>query len=664
MNIEELKTKLEKGETVTNLVKHFDVSEFELFGYIKKLKDDGLDVISTGKGDNIRLIINYHPDYTKENVYNITEDVDDITKFAVISDTRFGSTNEQISILNDLYKKFKNENIKYVIIAGNLLEGEYKNKDIYEYGKSLISNTALGQANHFIEYFPKVEGITTLFITGKCDHTWSKELNIGEYIENNRSDLIYLGPKSANVNFNKVNFRIEALKKQGESYTIAYPPQKYARSLASYEDYDAIFLGGTLTAQEFPTIRDTRMFTIPSLVARTPKMRNLSQQNTIGAYTFDLSYNKNGKMKSLTSTLIPYYIPSKETYITLKPLVITSDKKVKEIKPKKDNLTLKLDNIYKYIKKEENFNDLMNKLGVNDKELMGIIDLLNQRGKNIEIIDIDDELIVKKNFKKSKSIYIKPPKEELHKKEFLVVSDTHYGSIYSEPSMVNTSVFEAYNRGITDIFHVGDITDGDYSRIRPIHNYEVFLYGATGQLEYTLDTLPKYPGMKWHVITGSHDQTHLFNYGVDIGKELEKRRDDIEFLGQDRGFYYFDNCKMELFHPGGGTSRILSTKPQNGIDGIPSKTKPKISLRGHYHKSYYMLYRNVHTFLCPCNVDTSSFMMKNEIPNLMGNYFITIWYNDNGDIEYLEHEPMIFTSNDVIKDDYKNPKKYIKRKIK
>lgn len=36
MNIEELKTKLEKGETVTNLVKYFDVSEFELFGYIKK----------------------------------------------------------------------------------------------------------------------------------------------------------------------------------------------------------------------------------------------------------------------------------------------------------------------------------------------------------------------------------------------------------------------------------------------------------------------------------------------------------------------------------------------------------------------------------------------------------------------------------------------------
>lgn len=47
----------------------------------------------------------------------------------------------------------------------------------------------------------------------------------------------------------------------------------------------------------------------------------------------------------------------------------------------------------------------MNKLGVNDKELMGIIDLLNQRGKNIEIIDIDDELIVKRILKIKKYIY-------------------------------------------------------------------------------------------------------------------------------------------------------------------------------------------------------------------------------------------------------------------
>ena len=49
--------------------------------------------------------------------------------------------------------------------------------------------------------------------------------------------------------------------------------------LPSYEDYDFILLGGTLTAQDFPKIRDTRIFTIPSVVARTPKMMAASQQN-------------------------------------------------------------------------------------------------------------------------------------------------------------------------------------------------------------------------------------------------------------------------------------------------------------------------------------------------------------------------------------------------
>ena len=148
-----------------------------------------------------------------------------------------------------------------------------------------------------------------------------------------------------------------------------------------------------------------------------------------------------------------------------------------------------------------------------------------------------------------------------------------------------------------------------------------------------------------------------------LGEEVAKRRPDFEYLGQDRAFYYFDNCKMEVFHPGGGTSRILSSKPQNGIDQIPSNTKPKISLRGHYHKIYIGSIRNILTLLCGCNVDQSSFMMKNEIPNLMCNYFVSIWYDKNGDIQYFEVNPMVFDEKDVRKNDWENPRKCIKNKI-
>lgn len=664
-----LKLKLEKGSTVETLCKELKISDFELFGYISKMKNIGFDIKLYEKENKVEIKINNHPDLSKEYTYKIEEDLNSITKIGVISDLRFGSKHEQISKLNDMYKKFAEDGVKYVIITGNLLEGKYSGKKEMEFGESLIYNTAIDQADHLIQFLPKIEGIETLFITGETDHSWSKDLNIGKYIESKRSDTKYLGPKSCTLKFNNVTIQMENLKKNGEAYTIAYPPQRYSRSLACYEDYDIILLGGTLSIQDFPKLRDSRIFAIPSCVARTPLMKSKNQQNSMGAYELEISYDKTGNLKHLDSDLSLYYVPSNENYLTIKPLEMKKDETDLYINQKTSSnisgtaLFERLDKIYKIIKKEQKFSDLKNRLGVNDTELYGIIDMLQQYGREIEIIDINGELIVRKTIQRRKNYEVKPRKEELNKKEFLVISDTHYGSIYSQPSMVNTAVYEAYNRGITDVFHVGDITDGDYSRIRPLHVHEVFLFGATGQLNYTVETLPKYKGIKYHAITGSHDQQHLFNYGMNIGKEIEKRRSDFEYLGQDRAFYYFDNCKIEIFHPGGGTSRILSSKPQNGIDQIPSNTKPNLSLRGHYHKVYMGQIRNILTLLCGCNVDQSSFMMKNEIPNLMSDYFVTIWYDDNGDIQYFKLDPMVFDENDVRKNDWENPKKYIKNKI-
>jgi len=664
-----LQSRIAKRDKVSSLCKDLGINEVSLFGFVNQLKESNIAVNVSNKAGDMFLSIGNGLDMSDENYYTIKEDINTPTKIGVISDLRFGSKKEQIALLNDMYKRFAADGVKYVIVAGNLLEGKYSGNDEQYYGKSLISNDAYGQADHLIEYFPKVEGIQTLFITGETDHTWSKELNVGEYIASNRDDMTYLGPKSCIVKFNNMSFRVENLKKKGESYTIAYPPQKYSRSMGSYEDYDFILLGGTLTAQDFPAIRDTRIFTIPSVVARTPKMKAASQQNMMGSYEFEITCDKLGKLKRLVPTLSPYYAPSKESYLTIKPLDLVKDEENEFITQNREvhetnKMLARFDKLYKLMKKEESFSDLKQRLEMSDSELYGIIDVLQQYGRPIDIVDINGELVVQKKFQKRRHHEVKPPKEELTKREFGVVSDTHYGSIWSQPSMVNTFAYEAYNRGITDMFHIGDISDGDYHTKRPNHVNEVMVYGATGEVDLTAKLLPKYPNMKWRGICGSHDQSNSFNYGpFDFGRELEKRRKDFEYLGQDRAFYYYDNCKIELFHPGGGTSRILSTKPQNGIDQYPSGTKPKLSLRGHYHKVYYMLYRNIHLLLCPCNVDQSSFMMKNEIPNLMGDYFVTIWYDDNGDIQYIETEPMIFSQEDVRERDWENPTRYMKNKI-
>ena len=662
-----LDNNLDKEKSLKSLLKLLNISDLALFGYVKKLKEQGISIDYYEKDEDVYFVKNFKPDLTKENVYHEVMDFDKQTKIAFIADLRAGSKSEQFHILNDMYKKFANNGVTHVIIGGNLLEGVYTKKELESFGQNLITNDPISQADHLIEYFPKVEGIKTLFITGKLDHKCSKKVNIGEYIASKRSDMLYLGPVSCNLYFNNVCFRVEQLDK-GDAYTVAYPHQKYSRSMSSYQDYDAIFLSGALNLQYFPQIRNTQIFSIPSVTDRTPIMQHKNQMNTIGNLRVNLEYTKTGTLKRLVPIMTSYDEPSKESYLTIKKLNLTKnnqgDYERTEVKKTSSNSYFaSLDKLYKLMKKEESFESLRSRLEISENELYGALEVLKQQGQNIEVIDVNNELVIRKSIQRRHDYESKPPKEELHKKKILVVSDTHYGSIFSQPSMVNTACYEAYNRGITDFFHIGDICDGDYSRIRPIHIHEVFLYGATGQLEYTAATLPKYSGVKWHGICGSHDQTHLFNYGMDFGKELAKLRPDFEYLDQDRAIYNLDKCKIEMFHPGGGTSRILSTKPQNGIDQLPSKTKSDLSLRGHYHKVYYMLYRNIQTFLVPCNVDQSSFMMKNELPNLMGDLFLTIYYDDNGRIHYLIPEFMMFDQNDVRKNDWENPKRYIKNKI-
>ena len=63
-------------------------------------------------------------------------------------------------------------------------------------------------------------------------------------------------------------------------------------------------------------------------------------------------------------------------------------------------------------------------------------------GMDISIIEVDGQRIVqKKSERKRMDSEVKPPMEELHKKTFGVISDTHYCSIFSQPSMVNTFVY-------------------------------------------------------------------------------------------------------------------------------------------------------------------------------------------------------------------------------
>ncbi len=314
--------------------------------------------------------------------------------------------------------------------------------------------------------------------------------------------------------------------------------------------------------------------------------------------------------------------------------------------------------VFKYMKNDMPIETFMDKFNVNISELNGIVELCKLHGKDITIeTDDTDTLIFKKNATKpvtNTKLGIDDPK--LIHTQVCVVSDTHIGSIHQQLHLANEIYQEAYNRGIRTVLHVGDVVDGSYQN-RPESPRQQFLHGFDEQAGYVVDMYPKVDGIKTYYILGSHDETHYKNGQATLNEWISRCRDDMIFLGQDTGEIYLDKTKTVLDHPGGGSAQSVSYKSQKRIEVLESHLKPKLLLIGHYHKSYVFSYRNVFCIQVPCLCDKTQFQQKQGLSNVVGAYFIDIYSDQEGNIQYIEPEEILFNKNEMWDEAGKDRKK-------
>lgn len=671
---EYLRDNLTKEKKLSTLIEKFKVSENEIRGIALRLKEDAINIDIYEQDGETYLIRNEHPDLSQVNVVSIPCEPGKNKKIAVIADTRCGSKDEQFRVVNDMFLKFHSEGITDVFIIGNILEGRYTPSIYSKYGKSLISNDGYSQANHFIENFPHIDGIKTYIISGDRDHSFSKQLNVGEYIASRRNDITYLGPISCDIQFNKVCIRMEQLKNV-KAYTNSYPIETYIRSMtkSEYEKYDALMLSGVMNFQYLPQKKGMQAFSIASVVSRTPQMKRDQKSNTIGDYTFEIEFTKEGKLKRIIPNASTYE-PVNTRYFDFKRLNLIKnedDELVNSISRVNNIEYSTLRKIYNLMRKEEDFNSLKQRLAnqkieVNTNELFGIIGRLKDVGMDIEVVDYDGGLVVQKKSSKDRfDREVKPAMEDLHCEEIGSMGDLHYGSREAQPSAVNTFVYEAYNRGVKHIFLTGDTTHGDYSQKRPGSNFDVHIFGPSGFVYYVKDVLPQHPGITYHAIDGNHDKTIRDYWGMNFGELLAAERHDYDYLGLNHAIYLLNGkVPIEMLHPNDGNARSSSTKIQNRQDDNPYRlSDAEISLWGHYHKFYYICYDGIHTFLVPSMSAKTNFQTAAKLSNLTGGFFIKLYYDDNGKIHYIIPEAMVFEPSDLREDDWKKPRKYIKSKL-
>ena len=211
------------------------------------------------------------------------------------------------------------------------------------------------------------------------------------------------------------------------------------------------------------------------------------------------------------------------------------------------------------------------------------------------------------------------------------LSDTHLGSLYERPHFVKAAYEIFRKEGIKNVYHSGDMCDGE--KMHRGQEYEIKYQGADAQIKNVIKIYPHIKGIKTFFITGNHDLSFYKNAGVDIGDIISSYREDMIYLGQEEADIPFKNNNgkiiLRLLHPGGGTAYAISYKSQKYIESLTGGEKPNIIFSGHYHKSEYIFYRNIHFIQGGTLQAQTPFMRRQNIAAMMGFWIVSFVINRN-----------------------------------
>lgn len=642
--LEKLKDLTLKEISLASLCKALELTEYEILGLVRQLRNDGINILTKKHDDDIYLLNLGEKENHKDNDISFKTDDNNEFKFVAISDTRIGSKSQQLSILNDIYQKAQEQGINTVIHCGNITEGLYSANN--EFSESTFLDDSQIQVDYIVKNYPNLEGIKTYFITGPKDqkHLKQNSINIGRRISNARKDLIYLGQNSSNIKIDNTTMKVlnSILAK---TYTVSYRIQQQIDSFRSEDKPDILLLGGLLQMEKL-TYRGVVGLSIPSVCATTQEMDEKRHSNTIGAWYVTVKTDQKGNLESIKALDSVYYVTDKNEYKNKKfnTNIKTSTEKTKETINETDIEFV--NKIYKYIKDGMPVEIFMEKFRCNRAELMGILELCRIYDKDVDIAVKEGVEIFSKPISRAISKVNKVSLDELIHTQLCVVSDTHFGNIHQQLHFLNQIYEEAYKRGITTVLHCGDLVDGNYTN-RPEQPRQQFLHGFDEQIGYVVDMYPKVKGITTKFILGSHDETHYKNDQATAGFWIPKCRPDMVYLGQDTADLIINKMKITADHPGGGSSKSVSYQLQKRIELLESGNKPKILVAGHYHKSYSFVYRNVRGILVGSCCDLTQFQQKQGLSNVVGAYFFDIYSDKNGNIIYFEPEEILCKKSNI-----------------
>lgn len=295
------------------------------------------------------------------------------------------------------------------------------------------------------------------------------------------------------------------------------------------------------------------------------------------------------------------------------------------------------DLIHKMIADGLSMEQIVNTTGKSESEIKEILD--KKKEKNVVFENMTPNVHKQNWNRRNKTI------------KFGLMGDTQINSKYTQLTYLHQFYDICAKRGIRNVYNTGDIDEGEEMRMG--HKYECYHQGGDDHIDEIVKNYPRIEKLTTHFITGNHDASIYKRCGMDIGKEIASRREDMHYLGRDCArIEITPHCILELRHPWDGTAYALSYKPQKMIEAMEADSKPNILAIGHYHKLEYLFYRNIHCFQTGCFQMQTPFTRGKGISVHLGGWIVTVEVNLNGYIERIIPEMIPFYKG--IEEDYKN----------
>ena len=218
-------------------------------------------------------------------------------RLGLVADTHLCCKEERLSELHNQYDLFRTEGITTVLHAGNPIDGYVARIN----GDSVFATTIDGQAQYFIDNYPRRDGVTTYYITGDDHESWfAPGFNIGGYIEylardQGRTDLRYIGHVEADIEIRTAKSRVPTMLKLqhpggGSAYARSYTGQKQVEAFEGGEK-PAILVQGHYHVSNYMNDRNIHVISMPGFQDQTVFARKKRLRMEIGGAILEFKVN-------------------------------------------------------------------------------------------------------------------------------------------------------------------------------------------------------------------------------------------------------------------------------------------------------------------------------------------------------------------------------------